>query len=350
MTEDWIAHYQEVARKAWALESPHIASSNDSLRPMLAHHFESTGKLLRPALAIATYDLLMGQIDPPPRSHPAAVLRAALSVELLHNGTLIHDDFQDGDEVRRGLPTVWKAFSPYQAINAGSVLYFHTIHLLSQLDLPAQTVQALIRQTSSDAIEIIAGQAAEKDLLAQLKDDPYETARDKYFEVIRQKTSALFAMPLAMGAILADVPENVKTALQPIARPLGALFQVQDDVLDLYGQKGRDAVGNDLAESKPSFLVIYALEYAPEADAKRLQKLLETPRDESSREEIDWAIAMLRECGALDAALGLMEQLRQQVLQRSRQPPLLPYMPRVIAFFDGLCEKLLAPISHLETF
>lgn len=350
MNDERIAQYQVLAQQAWALESKRIAEYSAPLEPMLSHHFQTTGKLLRPALAIAAYDLLTGQFDSMPRSHPASVLRAALSAEVLHNGTLIHDDLQDGDEVRRDHPTVWKAYSPYQAINAGSVLYFHNLHMLSQLDLPAEVVTRLVQCSSRDAIEIITGQAAEKELWTVLKTQTYDVAREAYFKVVQQKTSALFSLPLTLGAILAEVPENVITALHTIARPLGTLFQIQDDVLDLYGQKGRDAVGNDLAEGKPSFLALYGLHYAPTEDAKRLQALIEAPREESSPAEIEWAINMLRECGALDAALGLIEQQRQHVLQRSRQPPLLPYMPQIVGFFDGLSKRILAPIAHLETF
>lgn len=350
MNNKRIAQYQLLAQRAWKQESQRIAAEKKPLEPMLSHHFQSTGKLLRPALAIAVYDLLKGQFETMPSSHPSAVLRAALSAEVLHNGTLIHDDLQDGDETRRGRPTVWKAFSPYQAINAGSVLYFYTLQMLSQLDLPAETTVKLVQCASTDAIEIITGQAAEKELWKRLKTQSYETAKEAYFKVVQQKTSALFSLPLTIGGILAEAPEKVITALNTIARPLGTLFQIQDDVLDLYGQKGREFAGNDLAEGKPSFLALYGLHHAPEDDAKRLLALLEAPRKESSQEEIDWAIEMLRNCGALDAALDLIKQLHQQVLQRSRQPPLLPYTPTIIGFFDELSKKVIAPIAHLDTF
>jgi geranylgeranyl pyrophosphate synthase len=350
MNAERIAHYQEIAQRAWALESPKIAMEHDPIEPMLTHHFKTTGKLLRPALAIAGYDLIKGQLETPPRSHPAAVLRAALSAEVLHNGTLIHDDLQDGDEVRRAQPTVWKQYSPYQAINAGSYLYFQMTQLLAKLQLPPAQTLRLIEHATAGALAIIAGQAAEKELWHAMKTEAYEDARKAYFQVVQQKTSALFDIPLTLGAILADASDAVITALQTIARPLGTLFQIQDDVLDLYGEKGREAKGNDLAEGKPSFLVLYGIHYASDADATRLKALIEQDRKACQREEIDWAITMLKECGALDAALGLMEQLRQQVLQRSRQPPLLPYNPQAVSFFDGICQKVMAPIAHLETF
>jgi len=168
--------------------------------------------------------------------------------------------------------------------------------------------------------------------------------------VVRKKTSALFTLPLSIGALLAEAPPGVLTALHTVARPLGTIFQIQDDVLDLYGQKGREAAGNDLAEGKPSFLAIYGLHFAGEGERARLRALIQAPREESAPEEIAWAIGMLRECGALDGALALIEQLRQQMLQRCRQPPLLPHMPGIIAFFDGICNAILAPIAHVETF
>ncbi|MCB9644498.1 MAG: polyprenyl synthetase family protein [Myxococcales bacterium] len=243
MANDMLAPYQEHAQHAWESLQPGILAQDQALAPMLAHHFKSTGKLLRPALTLAFFDQLVhGQTTATPQT-PAHVTQTALAIELLHNATLVHDDLQDGDTQRRGIPTVWKAFDAYQAINAGSALYFHALQQIANLAIQPLSIVRLQRLLASQTLAIIAGQALEKQLWRPLEVLRSIDTEALYLEVVQKKTSALFALPMMSAAILADIPEDATLVLEEVARPLGALFQIQDDILDLYGNKGRDAIG-----------------------------------------------------------------------------------------------------------
>jgi geranylgeranyl pyrophosphate synthase len=348
MSHDILAPYQQLAHTAWHALQPQWLDLDPALAPMLAHHFQSTGKLLRPALTLAFYEqLLHGEHSEMPNP-PTSIIQMAIALELLHNATLIHDDLQDGDEYRRGVPTVWKAFDAYQAINAGSALYFHALRLLANLDIEPQITRLLCQLLADQTLAIIGGQALEKQLWAVLeRPDAHHDPLALYLRVVEKKTSALFALPMMSAALLASRPLDELPALEAVARPLGALFQIQDDILDLYGQKGRDTVGNDIAEGKPSYLALYALQHAPQADRERLYTILRAPRLDTSPEDIAWSLEMLRGCGALRAALQKIDDLQQQAI--TALPPALPQEPlSPQRFILALCEKIMQPIHPIQ--
>lgn len=338
---------------AWDHHIPQVLQHSDALSPMLAHHAHVVGKLLRPALTLAFFDLLQGKAA---TAHETAqISQAAIAIELLHNGTLVHDDLQDGDEIRRGHPTVWKAFSPYQAINTGSALYFHAQRLLATLDLDPATVVQLNRYLCDCSLEIIDGQAAEKNLWPQIQptDDgrfpalPQDEAVSTYLTIVQKKTSALFALPMLLAGTIAGESPDTLAHIDAVANPLGALFQIQDDLLDLYGDKGRDTAGNDIAEGKPSLPALLTIYRANPDHASRLFALIQQPRDKTEASEIAWAIDLIREVGGLQASLGTIDRLRTEALDRCRALPLRVPPKPLADFLDGLCDTILKPIEHL---
>lgn len=344
-TRDPISSYQAFVRDAWGTYTQQILDADPIMKPMLAHHFLSTGKLLRPALTLAFYDCLQGQTALNPDNTSASLTQSAIAIELLHNATLVHDDLQDGDETRRGIPTVWKAFNPYQAINTGSALYFYAQKLLLSIDQPAEVVVRLSQLLSEQTIAIIQGQAAEYTLWDQFPES-FEDARAYYIDVVERKTSALFAIPLMSAAIMQQETQETIEGLHGVAAPLGALFQIQDDILDLYGEKGRGSAGNDIAEGKPSLLVLHFLHHADKEDAKRLKALLTQPREECAQEDIDWAIDAIRDAGSLAYCLEALQTLHQKAHAQCTQLH-FKQENHLNSLLDQLVEKILQPIQHL---
>ncbi|TNE51529.1 MAG: polyprenyl synthetase family protein [Deltaproteobacteria bacterium] len=344
--------YRPAIVETWETLLPQILGRDEALQPMLQHHLQVVGKLLRPMLTVAFYDLLLSSDENQPKYHDQ-VRQAAIAIELLHNGTLVHDDLQDGDEVRRGQPTVWKSFSPYQAINAGNALYFHAQSLLATLELPAEITVQLCRQLAGFSLDIINGQAAEKNLwprIASANNFPgmtHEEATQFYLSIVEGKTSALFSLPLMTASTIAGEDVSIVEALTRIADPLGALFQIQDDLLDLFGDKGRDSVGNDIAEGKPSLPALHCMYLAEPTDAKWLFDLIQKPREETQQEDIQRAIGLIQDSGALRASLNTIEELRTTALKRCRELPLRVPPEPLANFLDGLCDTILQPIQHL---
>lgn len=346
MTTDLLAPYQEHAQRAWEALQPQLLQQERALAPMLAHHFQATGKLLRPAIALAFFDQLNAKQTFETPQCSEQMTQTALAIELLHNATLIHDDLQDGDAFRRGIPTVWKAFDAYQAINAGSALYFYALQWLANLSLTPLTIVRLHQLFATQTLAIIAGQALEKQLWAALDDPQQHQTETLYLEVVEKKTSALFALPMMSAAILAGLDPASTLALQDVARPLGALFQIQDDILDLFGNKGRDTVGTDIAEGKPSYPALYALQHASPDHAARLYQILRSPREQTTHTDILWAIDLIRSCGALHASLQKMHSLRQQALAALTRAVPAPHTPS--SFLHAVCDKIMLPIQHLS--
>lgn len=351
-----LEQYRPAILQAWNQHLPVILGYNHELAPMLEHHMNVLGKLLRPMLTVAFYEILR-PTDPHAENKLSQVIQAALANEMLHNGTLVHDDLQDGDEVRRGHPTVWKAFSPYQAINTGNALYFHAQRMICTLDLPAPTVVKLMQLLCHYSLAIINGQAAEKLLWPRIQPhdgqahEPFGMKREEavayYLEIVQGKTSALFALPLVMALTIAEEnPESIHR-INDLANPLGALFQIQDDLLDLYGNKGRDSVGNDIAEGKPSLPAIQCLYLASPQDAHRLFTIIQKPREQTSPQDIRWAIDTIRETGAMKASLKTIETLRTQALEHCRKLPLRVPANVLADLLESLCTTILQPIAHL---
>ena len=215
------------------------------LQEMVSQQLSSGGKRLRGLLPIALVAAGRGPV--------AAAVALGAAVELVHNGTLAHDDVQDRDRLRRGLPTLWTQVGEAQAINAGDAMLVAPIaNLLADPTLPSEHRPALALLLSDAIVETIRGQVADlglRDLAAPTLDD--------LMAVHLAKTGPLFGACLGGAALLLGAGASELAACSEAARHLGLAFQLRDDLLDALGTKGRGAPGADLHEGKwtaPLFL------------------------------------------------------------------------------------------------
>lgn len=301
--------------------------AGSTLPDMAAYHLSTGGKRLRALLPLLTAQAL--------GADPSALVPFGAACEMLHNATLVHDDLQDGDTVRRGRPAVWVHYGTPRAINLGDAMFYWTLLLVQSLELPPALREAVAARVLRDTLRVIDGQERE----FALKADTEATLED-YFAMVEGKTSGLFALPMAGAALACGAPEPVVEGLADAARHMGVLFQIQDDVLDLYGDKGRDARGSDLAEGKRSALVLHALEVLPPARASWLRELLDSPRERCAQADIDTAIELLRACGSLAFAIDELERRRAAALAI----PAVAELPALTELVAGMCSVFLAPI------
>lgn len=206
----------------------------------------STGKKIRPVLCIMAYQLFHDVITDD-------VYNTALSFEMFHNFTLIHDDIMDNSEIRRGKPSVYKKFGATAAILSGDVMNICAYDRLGQLTKDHQLVK-LLRLFNKTAIEICEGQQLDMDFETI---DHVELA--DYIEMIRLKTSVLLAACLKAGAILADAPEEDQDLLYRFGIELGIAFQIQDDILDTFGTEeiiGKKPGGDIRANKKTALNIL----------------------------------------------------------------------------------------------
>ena len=297
---------------------------------MAREHLAGGGKRLRARLALAALEVLGGE-----RGDGVAW---AAACELLHNATLVHDDLQDGDAVRRGRPTVWARHGAAQAVNAGDLLLMLPFLAAGQAPAPAATRLALSQALARHATATVRGQAAEMRLSCA-----GELGTGAYLAAVEGKTGALFQLPVEGAALLARRPAGQARALGEAFRGIGVLFQLQDDVLDLYGEKGRGAAGSDLREGKVSALVVEHLALHP-ADAPWLRALLALPRERTPDDQVERAIERFRGAGALGRVLARINRQAWEVMEAPafRDEPGL----RELAW-ELVCVAL-APIGHLD--
>lgn len=303
-----------------------------SLEMMLRYHMETGGKRLRAMLPLAVAGAL--------GTRPEALVGFGAACELIHNATLVHDDLQDGDEVRRGALTIWKKFGPAQAINLGDAMLYLAPVCLEQVKASPGARQKVLARVFRDVLKVIDGQEREFALQQAATDDIDAGA---YRRMVRGKTSGLFALPMAGAAVLCEAPPEVIDALEEAAGHLGVLFQIQDDILDLYGEKGRGEFGSDLREGKISALVVAFWQRANDADRRRLMRLLRADRQECSDDEVRWAIDAFREQGALADCLAEIDQLRGQALASAA----FSAYPDLRRLLEGLAQIFLAPIRDI---
>jgi geranylgeranyl pyrophosphate synthase len=274
------------------------------MKEMFQYHFSSGGKRLRPLLAFLAADTYAKTKGKRAEEIFDLCLPYALAVELVHNATLIHDDIQDGDTVRRGVPTLWKKYSSAQAINCGDAWFFSPLLLIHEIPVAAEVKLELLKILQEKTLAVIEGQSQE----FVLKDrflGGQEISVAQYLRMVEGKTSALFSMPLIGGATIAGASALEKRALDQSAMHLGHAFQIQDDLLDLWGNKGRDQVGSDIAEGKLSYPLVLLLQHLPRGGEtkERVEKIVRKSREETSQEEIDFVIQVMEKEGIRDRAI-----------------------------------------------
>lgn len=244
------------------------------------------GKALRPTLCLFACEAAGGILD---RAMPAAV-----SLELVHNFSLIHDDVQDRDETRHHRPTVWAVWGDAKALVAGNVMNVvadASLAELAQLGVSLQDANRVARLLTEAYLEMIEG---------QFLDLSYEGRSDvgmrAYLGMISKKTGALFRCALNVGALLGGGDTPTVRAFRECGRHLGFAFQVRDDVLGIWGDDDTTGkpVGADIRRKKNSLPVVYAMSKARGTDASVLESVY---RSESIDDE------------AVDDVLGIMDCL-----------------------------------------
>ena len=295
---------------------------------MVHEHLDTGGKRLRARLALASCQALGG--------HAEDAIDWAAAVELLHNASLIHDDIQDGDRTRRGRPALWARYGAAQAINTGDLLLMLPFRALNRY--PAEAQAALV--------QILAGYA-ESTARGQIRELALTASPDKgwgdYFNAVSGKTGTLFALPVRGAAELAGLLPDEAKELASALSSIGVLYQLQDDLLDLFDAKGRDAKGSDIYEGRLTALVLTHLDLHPE-QGPALFEVLAKPREETSLQEVERVIARFIDGGAAAQLLARIELLASELLASDA----LNRTPGIHAVAAELVASVLAPLDAVN--
>ena len=219
------------------------------------------GKRIRPVLCLLTYSLF--------KSDWEKQVPAALSVEIFHNFTLMHDDIMDKAPLRRGKQTVHEKWNDNIAILSGDVMLVNAYQYLNKVEgLSLVQFQHLLGRLSRIAAEVCEGQ--QFDMNFESRDD---VTVEEYIEMIRLKTSVLIGFSMEMGGLLASAPASVSDSLYRIGETIGLGFQLKDDLLDVYGdpEKFGKQPGGDIVANKKTYLLIKAFEKAKDSTLGSLE-------------------------------------------------------------------------------
>jgi geranylgeranyl diphosphate synthase type I len=222
------------------------------------------GKALRPTVCLLVCEALGGDWR--------HALPAAASIELVHNFSLIHDDIQDGDELRRGRPTLWTRWGVPQAINAGDAMF--CLATLTLRDLRPWFEDDLVVECMS-----VLQEATREMIEGQFLDVSYESvpeiSLDQYLEMIRCKTGALLRASIEIGALLADAGAPLRLRCRRFGEAIGRLFQIKDDMLGVWGESETTGkpVGSDIRRKKKSLPIVMALSLAGEREHRTLRSI-----------------------------------------------------------------------------
>jgi geranylgeranyl diphosphate synthase type I len=248
------------------------------------------GKRMRPLLGLLAYASIAGD--------HAAALPGAAAVELGHNFSLVHDDIEDGDVERRHRATLWAIHGVPQAINTGDLIFSLSrvaLHRLTDLGFSDAKVLRLMRLYDETCVMLCEGQYI--DIATSASDEPMTV--ELYFDMIGRKTAALISASIEAGALLATDDEAVITGYRRFGWSLGLAFQLNDDLLGIWGQEQTTGkVPTDVARHKKTLPVLYAFENAALADRVRLAHLY--AKTEPTGAEIEEIVAILERAGAQD--------------------------------------------------
>jgi len=218
------------------------------------------GKRLRPVLALMACNLYSDKID-------EAVIPAT-GLEVFHNFTLVHDDIMDNAPVRRNVPTVHSKWNINQAVLSGDVMAFIANECF--LQTPSRYLLKVFKVFNKAAIEVCVGQQLDIDF-----EKAAIVSNEEYLRMIELKTAALLAASAKIGAILGGAEDKDSELLYDFGRNLGMAFQIQDDLLDIYGdiKVFGKIVGGDIVSNKKTFMLVKALEIASIEQARQLHEL-----------------------------------------------------------------------------
>lgn len=277
-----------------ALAAEPYAAVPEGLYEPISYTLEGGGKRIRPVLLITAANIYGAQ--------PELALPAALALEIYHNFTLLHDDLMDQADIRRGRPTVWKHWDANTAVLSGDTMLLQALRKLGECR--CERWHDLYRLYMDTFIEVCEGQQFDMNFETRCADD---VQISEYLEMIRLKTSVLVACAAKAGGLIAGAGEEDCNLLYAFAEKVGLAFQLQDDMLDVWGDPrvfGK-ANGGDIACGKKTYPLLTAVSLASPQGREELLVLMndrKTPENER-----------ISRVAALYDSLGVRELCEQAV-------------------------------------
>lgn len=250
---------------------------------------ERKGKLMRPILLMLVARE-WGAVS-------MAAYRAALTLELLHNASLVHDDIVDESDMRRGRPSVRSIYGNKTAVLAGDYL------LSSALDSAALSGDIKIVNN----VSLLGKQLSEGELLQLFNTQNTDFSEEKYYHIIRLKTASLFSAATRIGAISSGADDDAVSQMDRLGDIIGLCFQIRDDIFDYYDNDTGKPSGNDMLEGKLTLPALYTLNSTN--DEALLAIAAKVRAGTATADEIATLVRATKEQGGISYANDQMERL-----------------------------------------
>jgi geranylgeranyl diphosphate synthase type II len=286
---DFIKDYSLFLEKE--IENIKFPSTPSNLYDPLSYFLTLGGKRMRPIATLIAGDLFGVSIE--------KTKYAALSVELFHNFSLIHDDIMDKAPLRRGNETVHQKWNENIAILSGDVLFVKAYELLSKNEI--KHLSSLLACFNRTAVEVCEGQQLDMDF-----EQREDVTLDEYINMIRLKTSVLLGAAFEMGAIIGEASEENIKNIYAFGVNLGLAFQIQDDLLDLYGESEKvgKQKGGDVLADKKTILSILA---KSSANSSQKEELAQIQKEIDPDKKINNTLQLFQSLNIKENCISVME-------------------------------------------
>jgi geranylgeranyl diphosphate synthase type II len=300
--EQQLARYRDLTYRALLQQLP-SREPRRYLYDLVAGALSHVGKGLRPALCIASCRAFGGSIE--------QALPSAVSIELLHNAFLVHDDIEDGSLYRRNESAMYVEQGLPIALNVGDAMNVLAIGSLIE-NIPvlgADLSYRVFHEAQHLILQSVEGQALE---LGWTRDNVVELSEDDYLRMVLKKTCWYTAIhPCRIGALIATGGEIDADRFNLFGFLLGAVFQIQDDVLNLVGEQdryGKEILG-DLWEGQRTLMLVQALRQCSADDRERLSRVFSVGRDQRTERDVEWVFRLFERHDSIDFARAALRQM-----------------------------------------
>ncbi len=282
------------------------------------------GKRLRPILCLMGCELFGGSCK--------ETLPAAMAIEIFHNFTLVHDDIMDNSPIRRGQPTVFKKWNTNVAILSGDVMFAKAYEYVAKLKV--DNLRDILSIFTETAIKVCEGQQYDMD---------YEILSDvgihDYLKMITLKTAVLTGASMKIGALIAGTSEEQADLLYNFGLNLGVVFQLQDDLLDVFSDESKfgKKIGSDILSGKKTYLFLKTLDLLSPGEREEFY-VYYTTKETNEEEKISYVKSMYEKLEIRKHVISLMQSYHIKsivYLERSEGNP------EIIQQLNKLAESML---------
>ncbi len=300
MKKEDLSNFSEMVNKEIA---KHVNNGfkSTTLFNAVQYAFSTGGKRLRSSLCLLMCETLGG--------NTTKALPFAVAIEIIHNATLVHDDLEDGDSVRRNSPTVWVKYGIPHGINTGDGLIFKAYECLLSSSFTEKQILELTEMLTKSLMKIVDGQSMEFDF--RQRDD---IRTEEYFDMVEKKTAELMGLSLSSAAFITN-KRDLQPLLMEYGKKLGLAFQIRDDILNLFGdgvEYGKE-IGGDIKEGKRTLMIIDCLKKCKESEKERLINILKRGRNRVTKNDVKFAIELVKKYKSKEEALDYIRKIKNEI-------------------------------------